>query len=148
MKKLNVAQRRELTAAFEHVFKHEQIKTIKSYLFNRDLLLVSAWGDFQNRKDFVFDFNDYSLTVPFSEIPLSLVLPASFASGSFSNSVSSEDPPKRKGRGAGKKQSKQVTSFALEPDLMAALLERSEREERTVSALIRLAIKHYLECVK
>ncbi len=31
---------------------------------------------------------------------------------------------------------------------MAALLERSEREERTVSALIRLAIKHYLECVK
>lgn len=55
---------------------------------------------------------------------------------------------KPKGRGKGKKPAKQVTSVALDDDLIEALNVRAEREERTVSALIRLAIKHYLECVK
>ena len=53
-----------------------------------------------------------------------------------------------KGRGKASKLAKKVTSIALDDDLIQALNERAEREERTVSALIRLAIKHYLECVK
>ncbi|MCK9606697.1 MAG: ribbon-helix-helix domain-containing protein [Methylomonas sp.] len=62
--------------------------------------------------------------------------------------MTEKQPTKPKGRGKGKKPAKQVTSVALDDDLIQALTERAEREERTVSALIRLAIKYYLECVK
>lgn len=149
MKKLNQQQKRELRKAFDTVFHHEQSKVIANFLFNRDQLLNDAWSAFQDRKDFVFEMNANPLTVHFSHVPPLLVFPTSFASApSVVSSAASEVEPKRKGRGAGKKQPKQVTSFALEPDLMAALNERAEREERTVSALIRLAIKRYLEDLK
>jgi hypothetical protein len=55
---------------------------------------------------------------------------------------------KRKGRGPGKKPAKVTTSVQLDPDMVEALQVVAEREERTVSAVIRLAIRDYLERVK
>jgi hypothetical protein len=57
-------------------------------------------------------------------------------------------PEKRKGRGPGKKPAKVTTSVQLDPDMVEALQVVAEREERTVSAVIRLAIRDYLERVK
>lgn len=55
------------------------------------------------------------------------------------------DTSKRKGRGPGKKPPKQITTVQLDPDQLEALQRVAEREERTVSAVIRLAIREYLE---
>lgn len=57
-------------------------------------------------------------------------------------------PEKRKGRGPGKKPAKVTTSVQLDPDMVKALQVVAEREERTVSAVIRLAIRDYLERVE
>lgn len=54
---------------------------------------------------------------------------------------------KRRGRGPGKKPAKQVTTVQLDPDMLEGLQQVAEREERTVSAVIRLAIRDYLEKV-
>ncbi|MEW6647418.1 MAG: ribbon-helix-helix domain-containing protein [Pseudomonadota bacterium] len=52
---------------------------------------------------------------------------------------------KRKGRGLGKKPKKVVTTVQLDPDILEGLQRVAEREERTVSAVIRLAVREYLE---
>ncbi len=55
-------------------------------------------------------------------------------------------PPKvRKGRGPGKNPVKSVTTVQLGPDLIEGLQAIAIEEERTVSALIRLAIRRYLQ---
>lgn len=52
---------------------------------------------------------------------------------------------KRKGRGPGKRPKKVVTTVQLDPDILEGLQRVAEREERTVSAVIRLAVREYLE---
>lgn len=52
---------------------------------------------------------------------------------------------KRKGRGPGKKPKKVVTTVQFDPDVLEGLQRVAEREERTVSAVIRLAVREYLE---
>ncbi len=59
-----------------------------------------------------------------------------------------KDPEKRKGRGPGKKPVKKTTSVQLDPDMVEALKAVAAREERTVGAVIRLAIRDYLERMK
>lgn len=51
----------------------------------------------------------------------------------------------RKGRGPGKKPKKVVTTVQFDPDVLEGLQRVAEREERTVSAVIRLAVREYLE---
>jgi hypothetical protein len=52
---------------------------------------------------------------------------------------------KRKGRGKAKNPSKKVTSVPFDPDVLQALNELAEIEERSVSSLIRLAVNDYLK---
>ncbi|OQW75601.1 MAG: hypothetical protein BVN35_08095 [Proteobacteria bacterium ST_bin11] len=56
--------------------------------------------------------------------------------------------PAKKGRGKAKAPAKTVTSVALDDELIALLSERAVRDDRTVSSVIRLAIRHYFDCVK
>ena len=52
---------------------------------------------------------------------------------------------KRRGRGPGKKPRKVTTSVQVEPEMLDRLQVLAEQEERTVSALIRLALRDYLD---
>lgn len=51
----------------------------------------------------------------------------------------------RKTRGKGNKPAKKVTSIAIDPDIYAKLEQKAEAEQRSIGALIRLAISRYLE---
>lgn len=127
---------------------------VVSYICSRSSLAVAAWGAFTKKQDFEYndESNNVHIRVDFSNRFIGSagsghVKKAADLSG---NSNVTQEPANLgpKGRGKGKKPAKQVTSVALDDDLIQALNQRAEREERTVSALIRLAIKHYLECVK
>lgn len=48
-------------------------------------------------------------------------------------------------RGKGHKPVKKITSVSLDQELLMALHDLAERDERTVSELIRIAIRRYLE---
>ena len=50
----------------------------------------------------------------------------------------------KQGRGPGLKPRKKVTSVQIEADQMEMLKALAQQEERTVSALIRLAVRAYL----
>ena len=50
----------------------------------------------------------------------------------------------KQGRGPGLKPRKKVTSVQIEADQMEMLRALAQQEERTVSALIRLAVRTYL----
>lgn len=152
MKKMTIKQRQELLKACGAVLPGWP-EQVRSYLFARDELLVKAFDCLEKKVDFDFMLNGEVLeTVPFSKLkpvpkPLPVTKPRE-VTVSKKQVDSVAVPEKKKGRGKGKNPSKSVTSVALDEELIAALNERAEREERTVSALIRLAIKHYLECVK
>ena len=79
--------------------------------------------------------------------------PQSSLSSSASTGPSLVQPPSesqqsvassKQGRGPGLKPRKKVTSVQIEADQMEMLRALAQQEERTVSALIRLAVRAYL----
>lgn len=155
MQKLNEIQSKELLAACELL----NDKYLRKQLEHNKPLQVQLWSSFELREDFehyqngrlIFriPFSQYDLRLNDSKkVPFRKSQPEQQASKAEFVEPSYVDGLKPNVRGKGKKPAKKVTSIALDDDLIQALNERAEREERTVSALIRLAIKHYLECVK
>ncbi len=145
MKILTAEQNKRLFEAIRGLNGERAAKLVKS----KPLIAQDVWSFFEASKIYKTRADGYPggyLTIDFSKLkkPVKQRSPDEEPE----QHMIEQTKPVRKGRGVGKKQSKQVTSFALEPELLAALTERAEREERTVSALIRLAIKYYLENVK
>lgn len=152
MATLNETQRKDLLSAIEFL---NDVHVAKQVKLSRQLQ-GQLWPYFEERHEFTCEQGGKLVfRVPFHEYESRLFKAAENAKKTNPSVKQSQKPVeisaneiKSKGRGKGKNPAKKVTSIALDDDLIQALTERGVREERTVSALIRLAIKHYLECVK
>lgn len=109
-------------------------------------LTKSIYKYYLSRRDFVVEQETRKGVLPFSKIP------KSFGQGGvdelekeFQTDDRLIEKEKRKGRGKGKKPVKQITSVAFEPELLDQLKCRAEQEERSIGALIRIAVKQYLK---
>ncbi|CCE25443.1 ribbon-helix-helix domain-containing protein [Methylotuvimicrobium alcaliphilum] len=108
------------------------------------------WQAYQQRKYFLvrepIDFIEETVSIDFSalddrqgqdeksEVELVKV-----------NKQAEPEKQSRRTRGKGNKPAKKVTSIAIDPDVYAKLELKAEAEQRSIGAIIRLAIGQYLE---
>lgn len=154
MAKLNEKERATLKRVFKVLrFKHPSIWNF----LNDPKIGREIYGAFEAGVDYELTDNGRLIfRIPFHSLGFDVEMSEPFREGMPHTEVEPVEQVTQKpvvvsvpkGRGKAAKPAKKVTSIALDDDLIQALNERAEREERTVSALIRLAIKHYLECVK
>lgn len=143
-KRLTPNQKKDLAAA---------LRSLGVYSANVNDLLNGQhrrqiFEHYQKRSDFVFSHQGQRIRLPFSSLAPRRIADV-VQSTPKENSQSEPEQPiqelKRKGRGKGKNPVKTVTSVALDPELLEQLKERAEMEERSIGALIRIAVKQYLK---
>ncbi len=126
----------------------EQIEEVLNYS-----KIKYIWNSYNNRKDFTYLSNCIGdkIIIPFSNIPLN---PVEENKGDIKNeglklelnnvSDIKENKIITRTRGKGKKASKTVISFALNDKSIQLLSSHADDDERSLSAVLRLAVRDYI----
>ncbi len=108
------------------------------------------WQAYQERKYFLvrepIDFIEETVSIDFSALGRQQGQDdKSEVETVKGNKQTEPEKQTRRTRGKGNKPAKKVTSLAIDPDVYAKLEQKAEAEQRSIGALIRLAIGQYLE---